>query len=49
MRNKYTWTTILSVLFVTIALFLGNLSAFALDIPSPPKKWVYFGSNTDLD
>ncbi len=38
MRNKYTWTTILSVLFVTIALFLGNLSAFALDIPNPPKN-----------
>ena len=38
MRNKYTWTTILSVLFVTIALFWGNLSAFALDIPSPPKN-----------
>lgn len=38
MRKKYTWTTILSVLFVTIALFWGNLSAFALDVPSPPKN-----------
>lgn len=38
MRKKYTWTTILSALFVTIALFWGNLSAFALDVPSPPKN-----------
>lgn len=38
MRKKYTWTTILSALFVTIVLFLGNLSAFALDVPSPPKN-----------
>lgn len=38
MRKKYTWTTILSALFVTIVLFWGNLSAFALDVPSPPKN-----------
>ncbi len=38
MRTKYTWTTILSTVVVTMLLFFSSLSVFALDIPNPSKN-----------
>ena len=38
MRRKFTWSTILSAVFVTTLLFFCSLSVLALDVPNPPKN-----------
>lgn len=38
MRRKFTWSTILSAVFVMTLLFFCSLSVLALDVPNPPKN-----------
>lgn len=38
MRRKFTWSTILSAVFVTTLLFFCSLSVLALDVPNPSKN-----------